>query len=474
MAVVAGVHLIVAIGSLVAILRSRRWLTIRSDSFSVREPSGTREFMDEQVIALADSRQTRFASGEAIGEIRRTKLWLAGPSGQEFTVCLLRFLGVDEADVMDVLIERLKCRIHENAVRELGRQVPVEAPGWELHNDELLVRGKNDSTVVSLDGLRAIDRHEGRLRLWLAAQKRPHVELRLSDRNVWLLEELLQDRLRAEPVSSQPVDGKPDGPLGRILAERRPSRWTSYSIYALGFFAAGVSIACCLVAFLAELIFPAIIGIAIGFPAAMIISLARRLSHSMFRICELGVEKQGVAGHQMLPYREIDVFVFDARRQHSYGRYTGTLYTLTFASRSRPQHGIFHSESTRHEDRVLETLRDQVSSEIAHRMARAYAASGVVAWTPELRILQGAVEYRPHRPRLRPWTRRQTVRIPFRDVLDYEIEGDWFHLWTIGEERAVVKVATASPNFFAGLVLLESICPLREDRTGVILPGDRI
>jgi hypothetical protein len=244
----------------------------------------------------------------------------------------------------------------------------------------------------------------------------------------------------------------------------------AYSLFALGCFAFIVALICCVLGVIHQSLIPLVLGISLGFPAVMVLSLGKRMADVVFRIWEHGLEKRGVSGRQELTLGEIDVMLFDASRQRSYGRYVGTLYTLTFASRTDSGKSIFYTETTKTEDRQLLELRDRVAGEIARRMAQEFALTGIVRWTPELTLTSEGIDFRPQR--VYGWGRKPVV-LGYREIYDFDLEEHWFHLWSIAEERAVIKVSTASPNFYAGLILLEKLVENSPALRAAAHAGDR-
>lgn len=457
--------LVLALTAGIYLLLSRKWLTITARGFILRDFWGSREFLDNQIQTLSDSRSVRFASGQPLGELREISLKLAD-TGEPRVLRLRRYLGLSEVDVLDVLLERLKCRLHMAALRELKRQAPIGGRDWTWSGGELIVRAGRNSVQLHTSRLSGVDVQSGRLRLWAVGEALSVASLPVRGESVWLLTELLEDQIRQEGVHHGENSNVPVHPLGRILSERRPAAATAWALISLGLFAGLVAVICCVVAVKQRTILPAILGLSIGAPSAMVFLLGRRMRTAVFRIGELGIEKHGVSGRQLLSYEQIEMLVFDVRRQHSYGRYVGTLYTLTFASRQGTNGGIVHCEATPQEDEVLIDLCERVAKLISERMARLFMSNGAVRWTAEIVLTGEGIDFRP--VALYGWRRRQAF-VPFPDVLFYEVQGEWFHLWTIRDELAVIKVPVSSPNFYPGLQLLEQLCPLREDGTGVDL-----
>lgn len=441
------------------LLARRRWLTILPEGFRLQTPWGATDFLDEQVLALADDRRTRFASGQPLGDLRRCRLRLK--VGQQVEqISLLRYLGLEELDPLDVLIERLKCRLFEQAQWQLRRRESIRGRLWQWTGDELEVRGRQGLQRLKVDSLSHVSRVGHQILLWQSARATPVAALPAGDENVWLLEECLRAAC-AERVVLFDAATSPEFPLGRVLSERRPSQMVALSMYALGSFAAVVALVCLVGAVISHSWIPALLGVCVGVPGVMVAQLGRQISKVVFRIGEVGIEKCSVHDQQRLLFEEIAVLQFDAQRQRSHGRYVGTLYTLTFAHGSDARRAILHSETTPHEDPQLLELRDRVAAAIAVRMAREYARSGEVRWTPELTLNEGMILFRPLH--LYGWGRRPAT-VAFEEVLDFGIDGDWFHLWTIANDRAQIKVKTSTPNFYAGLLLLENLCS-HMDRT---------
>lgn len=417
----------------------------------MRFRGGETSWLDRQVSALACVRIPTFYSGRITSEQRQLSLWIdGGPVPTRMTAT--NQLAPGAPDPLQPLVDRLSQRLLEQGQDALRRHIPVSGERWHWDGQFLDYEGEGGRPGrVSIDEISSLESLSGRLRIWKSNEPLPFFTVPLKLRNAWLLRELL-DAALTERGGRVPTTEMKNG-LGRLLFERHPTR-------LFGWLIGGVGVAMLAVA--AILItsgairgrWPAsLIGIAL-IPAAGLVMLAgRRLARSVLRCYELGLRKNGFSGTTELRFDEVDVFSFDARRQYSHGKYTGTAVTLILATHARPSAGIFHTETVPHINDELEELCERVAEHIARRMARAYAIRRLVQWTPELWFEETGLRY----TRQSFWRRHAPRLIPYDSILEYEVDQEWLHIWTNDQERAAVKVRTSAPNFHPGLIVLEGL-----------------
>ncbi|QDU38316.1 hypothetical protein Mal4_26430 [Maioricimonas rarisocia] len=458
---VASVAAIWAIGSAVSIWRTRRWIRIRHDGFEVHTRRDETFYTDGQVSGLACLRIPDFHAGRLTSEQRQLTLWIDGGPAPTRIEAVNQFAPA-APDPLQPLIDRLQRRLLENAEDALRRHIPVEGERWQWDGQFLDYQlSSQKSGRVSIDEVSSVECLSGELRVWKSREPLPFLAIPLSRRDAWLLRALLESAIAARGDSTPVPDSS--GDFGRLLFERRPTRLFGWVVTTMGL--AVVAIATLLIAVgLARGRWPTVaIGLALLPAGGVVVYAGMRLIRSVLRCHEAGLLKTGFVGTTELRFDEIDVFSFDARRQYSHGRYSGTMITLIFANHSRPSAGIFHTETIPHVTDELEYLRERVSEHIARRMARMYAMTRVVQWTPELWFEETGLRY----VRRSFWRRRPPRIIPYDAILEYEVDQDWLHIWSNEQERAVVKVRTSAPNFHPGLIVLEGLVgPMEREANG--------
>ncbi len=287
------------------------------------------------------------------------------------------------------------------------------------------------------------------LRVWTGSDPVPRFRLSQKSQDVWLLGRLLSSH-RGPPGAP---DLLPATGLGRILYEARP-RSSAIMATMLSGFSAMVAALSIFGAITLRLIPLAILGVGTGMGAILLGSMARRLWKSVFRLHERGVSQRGLAGDHALEFGDIHQFVFDARRQYSRGRYLGTVFTLVFASDTKPGHGILHTERSPYETDELARIRDRVSEEMADVLAARLASQGELVWTRELSIRNSALHFQP-----RSWLRwrESAITVPLDEIQGFDVIDGGLYIWSDSRDRSLFKARTAEANFFPGLLIFEQI-----------------
>ncbi|MEZ6053760.1 MAG: hypothetical protein R3C02_20605 [Planctomycetaceae bacterium] len=441
--------------SSVVIVRGRRWLEVDRHRIRVSDRTGVTEFAEHDVTDLTIIRAQQHAGGRLVAESRDLILGIDADSGQR-TVKLTNRLPVFSADPLDELIERLCEQLRSRAVNQLAMHQTVEGESWRLNRENLTVQLSRQEVTLPVPSISAVETIGQEVRIWTEGNPRAVVRLSLATRNTWLLPRLLVRDPEVVNLARKPGEKPPvQYHLGRILFERTSGPVASLLFLMIGLLLAMLSIMTLFIAVRAMEPVGIVLGVMLGIISTGCLIGAFRVRRIRFCCHEHGIERVTITARQELPYSSIDVFSFESRRNHSQGRYTGTTYTLVFADRSREQgRGIFFSTTVRNTDDELELLRERVAGVIARRMAKTYARSRRVQWTPDLWFGDDMLELsRPRRLLVGP----KLAIIPYDTITHFEVRDGLFHIWTNYQERAVITVKTSSANFYPGLILLESL-----------------
>jgi hypothetical protein len=199
----------------------------------------------------------------------------------------------------------------------------------------------------------------------------------------------LRERIAPRPDSNAEPSGER---LGRILFERKPGKLTIMLLWFLPI-AALVALAAIVLMALSrrdpEVLLVAIpVGCIIALPWALL--LAQSVE---FRVYEHGVRRRWLFRTQQLMYRQVDSFTYSAVKQYAKGVYTGTNFTLTFASMAGGKlNKLTYSRKLQNADAALDHLRDKISQLIADRMAAQFARGRTIVWTDGLRFFPEGLE----------------------------------------------------------------------------------
>lgn len=451
--ILSGVAGFSAVMSALVISRTRFRVEIRPEGFAVRNRAGEREFADDQVICASLSLVPNFTNGILKSTTRTFDVWVETEPEPE-RIKVLNRLAVGAADPLAPLIERITEHLYARANAALEAGQPFEGEGWTLHPKELVVHLRHTPEAVRFDSLAAADVFDNQLCVWKDGQDEPVLRIPVTSANTPVLLRLLRERIASRRGAGEPPAG---GGLGRILFERKPGRpvvallWL-LPVLALGAFAAAIVGA--LVRGRFELV---LVGIAalggLGMFWALIL-----LQCAEFRVHEHGVQRKLLFHTQQLKYADVDSFTYAAVRQYVKGVYSGTNFTLTFASWSGGKlKKLTYSKNLRNADSALERLRDAISQLIAERMQAQFVAGQTVVWTDGLRFLAEGLEYRA----AGFFGRKAPTVIPYSQIAGFELDQGWFWLWVAGKKSAAVKENGALPNFFPGYLLLSRLLAAR-------------
>jgi hypothetical protein len=446
-----------AIMSALVIARSRFQIEVRDAGFLVRDRLGEREFTDEQVICAAFSRRSNYINGVLNSTTRTFDVWAEGAAGPE-RVKLVNRLAVGACDPLAAFIERVQWRLYERANASLAAGQSFEGEGWTLNQDELVVNSKREAHSVRFDALAAAEIFDSQLCVWQIGQDEPVLRIPTDSANTLILLRLLQERISKRPDGAlQPVGDQ----LGRILFERKPGKTTTALLWLVPLATVGSALVIALLALFKAAPEVLLIELPVCFTGVLLWLIVASCSVE-FRAHEHGVRRKWLFRTQQLRYVDVDVFTYSAIRQYVKGVYSGTNFTLTFASRApgktqKKAQTLTYSKHLRNTDEGLDHLRDRVSQLIAQRMTQQLAVGRPVTWTDSLRFLPEGLEYTAKGL----FGRKPPVMFPYSQIHGCDAEAGTFHLWIYGTKKPVAKESVTRPNFFPGYLLLARILAAR-------------
>jgi hypothetical protein len=256
----------------------------------------------------------------------------------------------------------------------------------------------------------------------------------------------LSERIVPQPENNASPSGDR---LGRILFERKPGKLTVMLLWLLpiaGFVGLSVLVFWALTRDPDALLGVIFIVCFIALPWAMLLS-----QNVEFRVHDHGVRRRRLFRTEQLMYNQVDSFTYSAVKQYAKGVYTGTNFTLTFASMAGGKlKKLTYSRRLQNADAALDHLRDKISQLIADRMAAQFALGQTIVWTEGLKFFPEGLEYRA----AGFFGRKAPVVIPYSQIFGYDTNQGMFWLWVNGRKKPVVKENMALPNFFPGYIFL--------------------
>ena len=439
----------------IVIVRGRRWCEFDGEQVRVIGRLGTVEFSPGDVVDLTIHRGQHHAAGRLVAELNDYRIGVKTSDGRR-TVRLTTRVPPGGTDPLEEVVDRLSDELAARANDLLSRGEPIAGEMWRLDGENLFVNVAKTESLLPLASITAVETIGQEVRIWTEGNPRAVVRLPMNTRNGWLLPRLLSMPSRpSHPTDVVAQKPHPASPLGRILFERSSGPVAMILFLVLGMIIAVFSLVTLLISIAKLEPVGIVLGVLLAIVSVLCLIGAFRVRRIRFCCYEHGLERVTITSRMELPFSSIDVFSFESRRNHSQGRYTGTTYTFVFADRSREQgRGIFFSTTVRNSDEELELLRERVSEVIAHRMARSFARTRRVQWTPELWFCDEVLEFtRPRRLLSSP----KLAVVPYDTITDFEIRDGLFHIWTNYQERAVITVKTSSANFYPGLIVLEGL-----------------
>ncbi|MSR59365.1 MAG: hypothetical protein EXS05_17270 [Planctomycetaceae bacterium] len=431
---------------------------ITPDGFLVQNRRGDREFTDEQVICAALSTKSNYSSGELRSTTRTFDLWVEGDAGPE-RLKMVNRIGLGVVDPLELLIERILGHLYDRAVTALTAEQAFEGEGWSLYGNELVATHHRRTETVRVDELAAVDVFDNDLCVWKHNQDEPALRIPMRSANAHVLLTLLRERVAAPTERSPSAGGdRPtDGRLGRVLFERKPGRWTKAFVMLLPAAAVVCLVAAVITALARQRLEPAAIGAVLSFMLLLMTMIPLSLCAHL-RCHEHGVCMRGLWRERRLKYADVDSFAYNAVPQYVKGVYSGTTFTLTFATHvdGKPS-TLTYAKTLRNADEELDHLRDHVSRVIAARMSVEFSRGKAVAWTDGLKFLAEGLEHRASGF----LGRKPPVVLRYDQITGVDASHRAFQLWIGGQKKPVVKESVSQPNFFPGYLFLTRLMAMR-------------
>jgi hypothetical protein len=451
--VAGGVACISVCCTALLIARSRFQVDTTPGGFLVRDRRGERTFDDDQVICASLSSRANYTNGMLQSTTRTFDVWVEGEAGAE-RVKMVSRLPVGTPDPLSFLIDRVQQHLYERAGAALEAGQAFDGEGWTLHATELVVNARRNVQQVRFEALAAADIFDNHLCIWKHGLDAPVLRIPMHSANTHVLLRLLRERITPRSEGAEPHSG--DG-LGRVLFERKPERGMTGLMY-LSPFAALLVLAVAAVLDALQIVRDAwwvAAAVCTGIALIWVISLTHSIA---FRVHEHGVLRKWLFGTQQLQYADVDAFTYSAVRQYVKGVYSGTNFTLTFASFADGKlKKLTYSRNLRNADAELDQLRDTISERIANRMAAQFALGRAVMWTDGLRFLPEGLEYRA----AGFFGRKAPVLFPYSQIAGFDANQGTYWLWVHGRKKPVVKENMALPNFYPGFLFLPRLLAAR-------------
>lgn len=438
-----GVISFIALLSAVVIAARKVSVQITPDGFIVRDRYGEREYTDMAVLCASLYSQSHYTNGERRATTRTFEVWVETEEGSAERIRMRNRFAVGHSDPLGLLIDRILGHLYDQASAALSDGESFEGQGWALNSREFVSTQKRQSVTIGLGELTAADVFDDDLCIWRSGNDEPVVRIPMSAANAPVLLTLLRERT----VVPTAVETGETGGLGRVLFERKPSSSSTVALWVMPIGAASLFLGGIVAALLMQRFEPAIV---LGVISAVLslIWLVPLSQHVALRCHEHGVSRRWLRREQRLRYAEIDQFTYSAVRQYVKGVYSGTSFTLTFASNAAGK--LTYSKTLRNADDELDRLRDRVGRILAERMSKQFDAGSTVAWGDALRFFPEGLEYRAS-----GFLRRKApVMIPFDQIAGIDITDGQFRLWRTGQKGHAVKESVAQPNFFPGYFFL--------------------
>jgi hypothetical protein len=418
----------------------RKWLTVKESGLLIEDREGAHEFADAQIHGLSYSPEVQFRNGEAYGVKHRLVLW-ADEGGHEKMFDLAHDCLLVVASPVQGLAERLHGALLALARKTLEESGSWGGPGWRVERDHLELPRPGQPQSYRWEEFSAVEVFDNQVCFWMKGETEPRFRFPLAARDSRLLLDLVRERL-PKPKEGQSPD--PEG-LGRVLFERRRGNWWMVLVVGLLVMAGGTGLLLD-----AELIVGSIIvTIGVG-----LVAYAFNLRSSYFRCHQRGVCMTGWVENREIRFEEVDVFTYSATRHFVNGAYSGTAFVFKFVPRPETaKKSISFSMTLQSSDQEMELLRDHIARVVAARMLREVAAGSPVMWTAFLRFLPEALEHTPSGF----LGRKAPVQIPYSSISGFNMNQGVFFIFVKGQDRAVIQVQCAEPNFFPGYLLLTSL-----------------
>jgi hypothetical protein len=405
------------------------------------------------VICVSLSGKANYTNGVLQSTTRTFDVWAEGEAGAE-QVKMISRLAVGAGDPLAALIARLHEHLYERAAHALEGGQSFEGEGWTLHANELVTNAARSARGMRFEALAAADIFDDHLCVWQHGKDEPVLRIPVRAANTLVLVRLLRERIAPGPDAGEHCTGDE---LGRILFERRPGRGLVALLWLLP--VAAVLVMAC-TAYLAVLRGAGAWWVGLEISAPLGLTWLLPLSQCVtFSVHEHGLRRKWLFRTQQLRYSDVDTFTYSAVRQYVKGVYSGTNFTLTFASLAGGKlQKLTYARNLRNADSELDHLRDSVSQMIANRMNSQFAQGRAVTWTDGLRFLSDGLEYRA----AGFFGRKAPELIRYSQISGYDLHQGMFWLWVHDRKKPVVKENMALTNFFPGYHLLPRVLADRQ------------
>ena len=423
--------------------RNSTWIEVQDDGFLVTDRRGERPYRDQQVHSIAYSTKNVYNNGNFGGFTRSARLWT---SDQTEPLILENLIKVGTTDPLGVFLQRLQTLLRDGFNVGLDQGLALEGEGWRLTQQDVSYTQGRQSGSIAIKDIYAIEDHDGKMGIWRTGEELPVVQFPLNGRNIWILRNVLVQRITKPEASEAPASG-----LGRILFQRNASTSSVVIFCIFSVMLLGGGVVMCLSNSTARI---EDLGMGLFGTGVLIAFGTFAYSRGKFRCHEWGVFKAGLFGQNQLKYTDVKSFTYSATRHYHNGAYTGTMMVLTFVPIS-PDKGkaISFSTTVRGGDEELERLRDFISTSIATRMRRELAAGSRVDWTANIAFLPKGFEFRPSGF----FGRKEAVFLPYENYGGNTMKAGVFYIFERGKDKAVMQENAATPNFFPGWFMLHQM-----------------
>ena len=435
----------------------RQWATLNQGGFTLSDRRGETDHADAEVRSLALNRKPNYLQGVEKSVTRTLLVWLeerdeeSPPERLELTTTY----KTNEADPLDVLINRLSRRVLDLARKQLTEGSTFAGKGWVLEEQNLVVAAKPAPLHVPLDEIVMTGVVDQKLCLWRRGEDEVWARIPIDSINAYVLKWLVDERLAERGTDAdEPVAGG----LGRVLFERKPGRAQVVACVVLGPISLMIGIGLIvngLVGNRGQDVSQVIAGLAC---VAGAIGCGFGIVHARlarFRCHQFGLVKRGLRNSKTLRYEHVEAFTYQATPMYHNGVYTGTLFVLDFEPFLEHQaNRIRYTVSIQNADTELDNLRDQVSQIIAARMRRDIDAGHEVVWTPGLTFRGDTLFYRAAGMLGRS---KVSVAIPLAEIDSHQCDEGVYRLFLKSGGKAVVQENTSVRNFYPGFYCMAGL-----------------
>jgi hypothetical protein len=417
----------------------RKWLVIHDDSFEFTDRNGNRTIRDEDVQALALRIEDHYKEGLLHAQSRHLTL---GVDGNDVTMRLREQVSGD--GTFHAFSMRLATSLKERSRTQLDAGTGITGDGWELRQDGLSIKSRDQATFLDLDAIGAVDVYDGQICIWRKGEEEPTVRFPESSLNAYTLYLVI-----AELLTERAGDGDevPEYGLGRILFERKWKRSTIGLLWFLCF--TGLSIGgIFLAAALSDDDFPAWAGFIPGALGLLCGWIAFEGRYKAFRCHQYGVCQQTRTRKNQMRYAEVAQFLYGATRRFVNGVYQGTDYSFQFIPYSNVEaESIWYTTTLKGADDELELLRSHISKVIGQTMWEQLQEGQTVDWTERMRLTPEGIE---HTPSGFFGGKKEPVFYPWNSIRSFDMQEGYFYIWTHEQDNWVLQEEVAQLNFFPG------------------------